>query len=222
MIRTDWDRQEHVAWSKELHRKIVTELNGRQISGLSENQHLQFTCASLANTREHAMATTLLIECSCDSSALALQRVCFEAVVRSLWLYELATPKWTDNPENDQKRLKYLKDAAKDEFPKIYQMLECMETASFLNVFKEQHLKEWNSYTHGGTRQLVGQLSEEGLQVNYEDAEIKQAITFSIGRTVLTSALTLSKLETRQQDGEALPGSAMVSLKRPYLQPTSA
>ena len=44
----------------------------------------------------------------------------------------------------------------------------------------------------------------------------------AIGRTVLTSALTLSKLETRQQDGEALPGSAMVSLKRPYLQPTSA
>ena len=47
-------------------------------------------------------------------------------------------------------------------------------------------------------------------------------VHLAIGRTVLTSALTLSKLETRQQDGEALPGSAMVSLKRPYLQPTSA
>ena len=44
----------------------------------------------------------------------------------------------------------------------------------------------------------------------------------TIGRTVLTSALTLIKLEARQQNGEALPGFAMVSVKRPYLQPTSA
>ena len=80
------------------------------------------------------------------------------------------------------------------------------------------------------TKQLADdtkQLTDISIQAEKRAREqnkpkVKFTSHSSIGRTVLTSALTLSKLETRQQDGEALPGSAMVSLKRPYLQPTSA
>lgn len=190
MTRTEWHRQNHVEWSKELHRTIANKLDGRKIPGLPENEHLQLTCASLANAREHAIATTLLIEYKCDGSALALQRVCFEAVVRSLWLYELATPKWIDDSEKAKQGRKYLEDAAKDDFPKIYTMLEGMETSSFLNIFKQRFLKEWNSYTHGGIKQLLGQLSDKGLEVSFNETEIKQAITFSDLCFILSSILT--------------------------------
>ena len=36
------------------------------------------------------------------------------------------------------------------------------------------------------------------------------------------SALALSELEARQQNGEALSGFAMFNVKRPHFQPTSA
>ena len=136
------------------------------------------------------MATTLLIECRCDASALALQRVCFEAVVRSLWLYELATPKWTDDPEKAKERQNYVENAGRDKFPKIYRMLEGMETSSILNIFKEKYLDEWNSYTHGGIKQLSGLLSEEGLSVAYGDTEMKQALTFSDLCFIVSSVFT--------------------------------
>ena len=190
MPKTRRHRHNQVKWSKKLHHTISKKLDGRIIPDLPENHHLQLTSASLASARDHAMATTLLIEYGCDGSALALQRVCFEAVVRSLWLYELATPKWTDDPANARQGRKYLEDAAKDKFPSIYKMLEGMETSIFLNIFKERYLHEWNSYTHGGMKQLLGKLSTEGLDVNYNHADIKQALTFSDLCFIISSILT--------------------------------
>ena len=191
MTRSRRHRQNQVKWSKKLHRTIANKLDGRTIPSLSHDNHLLLTCASLANARDHAMATTLLIEYGCDGSALALQRVCFEAMVRGLWLYELATPKWTDDPANARQSRKYLEDASKDEFPRINTMLECMETSIFLNIFKHRHLNEWNSYTHGGMKQLLGKISTVGLEVNYSDADISEALTLSDLCFIISSIFTV-------------------------------
>ena len=72
------------------------------------------------------MAITQLIEWGFDGSAMALQRPCFEAWVRSLWLLELAGREWSEDPEKEMLRQEYFDRIAKDEFPSVGMcMLDC-------------------------------------------------------------------------------------------------
>ena len=178
-MHTVWNRGRHVIWSKDLQNKVWVDLNGRKIPELSINSHLQLLCASLANAKEHGMAITQLIEWGFDGSAMALQRPCFEAWVRSLWLLDLAGREWSEDLEKARLRQKYFNDIARDEFPSVGRMIDMLENNETIGKFKKDHWSRLCSYTHGGKSQLRGQLSGNGVEVRFSSDEIREALSIS-------------------------------------------
>ena len=174
-----WNRHRHVLWSKDLQNRMWVDLNGRRLPELSTSVHHQLVCASLANAKEHGMAITQLIEWGFDGSAMALQRPCFEAWVRSLWLLELAGREWSEDSEKERLRQEYFDRIAKDEFPSVGRMIEMLENNEMIGQFKRDRWSHLCSYTHGGQSQLSGQLSDNGVEVRFSPDEVREALSIS-------------------------------------------
>ena len=152
--------------SKLILMDVAAKLDGAQISGLEENERLRLSCCLFKVTVDHGQGIVLLVDNGCISSALALQRPCFEAFVRGLWLRACAA-------DCNVKR------AYKDNFPptkQIIQELEELFPSGKLEDIKQANWVRWCSYTHGGKEQIVGQYSETGIDSNHDPVVIKQAL----------------------------------------------
>ena len=182
-----WNRDKHVLWSKYIDAEVQRKLNGLKASPLSYDKRVQLVCGSLANTIGHSRAITLLIEKGHDGSALALVRPCFEAFVRALWLMWCSTDDGILQIGNTKNE--------KNDFPCIYKMINAIKEREIgfgggLESTKQMALEEWHSYTHGGWKQIRGQLSTEGLlSPNYDPDEVGAALVYSDQWYLLIAAL---------------------------------
>ena len=170
-----WNRDKHVLWSKYIDAEVQRRLN-LKTSPLSYDRRVQLVCGLFANTIGHSRAITLLIEERHDGSALALVRPCFDAFVRALWLMWCATDDEIleiGPTENEQ-----------DDFPPPNKMINAIKKREVgireLKTIKQMGWVEWNSYTHGGWKQIRGQLSTEGfLSPTYDPDEVGAALVYS-------------------------------------------
>lgn len=111
---------------------------------------------------EHGSAFQHLLSVDNPTSALALVRLQYEAVLRGSWVFYAAPDKWIDS-FGSQPGSNSRKEPA--EFPKVYKMLEELAVspaervlAQSLSALKERAWDALNSYTHGGLRLMVRSL----------------------------------------------------------------
>ena len=147
----------------------ATKLDGLKAPDIPESERLQLSCALFSLAIEHSQAIVVLVESGCNSSALALQRPCFEAFTRGIWLRWCATePKIIEVVEGDK-------------FPPMACLLEAIETSEIwpleaLKCLKKKAWHYWCSLTHGGMGQIDNQRSENGIGSNHDPVQIQQAL----------------------------------------------
>lgn len=111
---------------------------------------------------EHGSGFQHLLSIDNATSALALVRMQYEAVLRGSWVFYAAPDAWIAKFSSQPKSNHGSEPA---DFPKVYQMLEQL-TASpaepvlpqSLSALKEKAWDALNSYTHGGLRMTVRSL----------------------------------------------------------------
>lgn len=159
-------------WLKQSQRimdDVATKLDGLKVADLPESERLQIGCALFKLVIDHCQAIVVLVESGCNSSALALQRPCFEAFTRGIWV------KWciTDS--------QVIKVHEKAEFPTMQDLVTEIETNEVwqlgaLKYVKGKAWSYWCGLTHGGMEQIVGQWSKNGIESNHDPAQIQQAL----------------------------------------------
>jgi hypothetical protein len=107
---------------------------------------------------EHGRSVCVLVDMENVASAIVLQRAQFEAVVRSLWLHDLATDEWIDRYFAAAKA-NPLKDP--NQSPKMPEMLSALADSRhapavrMLNTLKEAAWGPLNSYVHSGIHPIM-------------------------------------------------------------------
>ena len=107
---------------------------------------------------EHGVSVCLLVEADNVASAIALQRPQFEAVVRALWLHEIATAEWIERYFEAVKS-NPLKDP--NFSPSVGDMLEAVSktrhlpAVRMLSALKDAAWGPMNSYIHSGIHPVV-------------------------------------------------------------------
>lgn len=111
---------------------------------------------------EHGSAFQHLLSVDNPTSAIALVRLQYEAVLRGSWVFYAAPDQWIDS-FGSQPGSNSRKEPA--EFPKVYKMLEKLAAspaepvlAESLSALKDRAWDALNSYTHGGLRLMVRSL----------------------------------------------------------------
>lgn len=146
---------EMIEGSAALHVDIRAHLDGTEL----DTSHRTDIAAVLCGlTFEHAHSMLVLIAEENASSALALVRVQFEALVRAFWIHFAAT---------DERIAKVLEPHAPDlsvepdVFPTVSKMLVHLEgkapptVVHSLTVYKSMAWNAMNSYTHGSLRPMI-------------------------------------------------------------------
>ena len=156
--------------SEYLMDEVASKLKHIEIPDLaSERSLLAYTLFKIAI--DHGQAIVILVGHGCNTSALALQRPCFEAFVRGVWV------KWcvTCNEVTEV--------SSRDNFNKkgLGAMAAEIRTkgvlqSDVLQCIKQENWNRWCSLTHGGMEQIVGQWSTDGIESNYDPVEIQQAL----------------------------------------------
>ena len=170
--------------SEQITNDVATKLNGLQIPGLPESTRDKTACALFKLAIDHCQATVHLISKGFTSSALALQRLCFEAIIRGVWVRYVIT----------DARLNELIKA--DDFPQMTTLLRDIKQnveweSGALARLKGQAWEYWCSLTHGGMEQIVRQLSETGIASNHSPEQIQEALLW-VDMCQLDSALYLA------------------------------
>lgn len=107
---------------------------------------------------EHGVSVCVLVEMENVASAIVLQRAQFEAVVRSIWLHDVATAEWIDRYFTAVKA-NPLKDPTFS--PPMSEMLSALAdsrhapAARMLNVLKDAAWGPLNSYVHSGIHPII-------------------------------------------------------------------
>ncbi|MDV0440005.1 DUF6988 family protein [Xanthomonas sacchari] len=132
---------------------------GRVIpSGARNNAAFSYGCIAL----EHGSAFQHLLSVDNPTSALALVRLQYEAVLRGAWVFYAAPDQWIDSfgsqPGSNSREEPV-------GFPYVYKMLGELAAspaepvlAQSLSSLKERAWDALNSYTHGGLRLMVRSL----------------------------------------------------------------
>ena len=148
---------------------VATKLSALKVPELPESDRLKISCALFKLAIDHSQAIVILVGSGCDSSALALQRPCFEAFTRGVWV------RWCiSDPELTEVR-------KKGEFPEMWKLVKKIEAneefqLEALKYVKEQAWSHWCGLTHGGMEQIVRQWSKNGIESNHDPTEIEQAL----------------------------------------------
>lgn len=111
---------------------------------------------------EHGSGFQHLLSIDNATSALAIVRLQYEAVLRGAWVFYSASDVWIEEFSSEPKPDIRKEPAA---FPKVYQMLERLAASPAESVLPlslaNLKAKAWdalNSYTHGGLRMMVASL----------------------------------------------------------------
>ncbi len=144
-----------LALSAELYRSLHDVLGDTLDVGTRRDLLTQGTCSVAI---EHGVSICLLVEMENLASAIVLQRAQFEAVVRALWLHDIATDDWLENYFAAVKA-NPLKDP--NGSPKLSAMLSALAdsrhapAARMLNTLKDAAWGPLNSYVHSGIHPII-------------------------------------------------------------------
>lgn len=137
---------------------------------------------------DHGSGFQHLLSIENATSALALVRLQYEAVLRGSWLFYAAPDAWIEKFSSQPKSNHGSEPA---EFPKVYQMLEQLAASpaepvlpQSLSALKEKAWDALNSYTHGGLRMMVRSLD------GFEDELVAWMLRTSNSLSYIAAQLT--------------------------------
>lgn len=169
--------------SDELHIAILQLLEGVQpYAGL----RYEVALVGCAMAMEHALSLRLLVKTACYTSAMALMRLQYEALTRSVWLLYAATDLQV---ETLSAPLSLESEATAKKMPIFSVMLDQvvakapLQASSLLVSFKDTSWHAMNSFVHSGIHPL--RRHAEG----YPSALIENVIRNSNGLNVMTLQL---------------------------------
>ena len=148
-----------------------SKFGGMRIPQLPNSKRLQLASACWHVTIEHSMGILELVRATLHGSALALVRPMYEAYIRGMWLMYAATDEDIDR-------------AGRDKFPFNPVIVTALEKSPHFpsNPFsdvKDQSWKRLCSYTHTGYQQIGARLTSQGLNCNFQDSEILEALLWA-------------------------------------------
>jgi hypothetical protein len=155
---------------------------------------------------EHHRAVWLLRERDMNGSALAMIRLVWDSMFRSLWLNAVATDEQVEqasnNDELDWRRIQVRKD-----IKRVYFAPDNPERAAALDKifddFKEL-LKILSDYTHSGARQLGRRFSFDEVKPSYTEHELAQALSAATEALLFCSVLLLKSLKLHDETDETV------------------
>lgn len=165
-----------------------------RIDGLAirSDERTRVVAACFDMVLEHQQAVTILMEHKLMGSAFALARSAFEAYIRGIWLRDCAS--------NDE-WAKYLADDFRVPFQKLIDNIEELEPYSS-GVLSDSKASAWdllNSFTHTGYSQAVRRNTEDFIESNYDDSEVKQIADFVSSTSLLAGVEILSLAQAKIQ-----------------------
>lgn len=139
---------------------------------------ISLACFDLAH--EHQKSITLLIANHLTGSALSLLRLIFEAYMRGMWFYNIATDEDIDKFVKIDKIVKKNgQDKKINELAEEVEEIDGFGRKVLSGVIKEGGWKTMNSYTHCGFMQIAGRNTTNSIEPNYNDEEKVGAIKFA-------------------------------------------
>ena len=155
----------------------------------------QASGALLHLSLEHFGAIVVLLENSLSASAAALVRLQYEALIRGMYYYQCAS-------EEDAELLYSGKPP-----PHIKDMISALEMKPGFTsgVFSKVHKREWdtlNSYTHGGSEQVLRRHAGSDLQNNYTETDCLNILIASKAMAIVAAshaAISSGALELVQE-----------------------
>ena len=153
---------------------VATKISGVRIHDLPENRRLQIAGALFQLAIDHGQGIVVLVRNECYSSALALQRLCFEAFAKGMWV------RWCITDTEVIEIVEAMKDG-KHKFHQMERIVTEIETSEawpskvFKNI-KQEFWPHWCGLVHGGVEQIVLQWSKSGIASNHDPDEIQQAL----------------------------------------------
>lgn len=153
--------------SRKFHYLLRKELIGETEQAIPPGARTNATFSYCKIALEHGAGFQALLGDDNPTSALALVRLQYEAVLRGAWMLFAASDVWIVK-FSKQPELNEGKEPA--EFPKVFQMLEQLKRSKAdpmlhqsLSTLKTKAWDSLNSYTHGGLRLMVRSL--DGFEV---------------------------------------------------------
>ena len=138
------------------------------------------------------------------SSAMALVRLVFEAMIRSHWVAKCATDTQVEEvAENDDFR-----------FPKMDDMTKAVDAAfsdpndeplTFFLQAKADAWKATNSYTHSGLLQLTRQFSGDRVEAGYPEEDLQSGMNAATA-SVLMQAYLLARITGQEAAANEIEG----------------
>lgn len=158
--------QEMIEASRQFARAIDAHLDGLALPSRS-NERIAIALFQLAI--EHFNSSIILLERNLGGSASALVRLQYEAFIRGLFYRNVAS---------DIDAQKFIDGG---EPPKIKDMIAALEGLPVFNsgILSAVHKREWsamNSFTHGGTPQVVRRFNEGNLVGKTSASEVKHIL----------------------------------------------
>ena len=152
-------------------------------------RRVQLSLAYYCIVLEHYQAVAHLLDVKLYSSAFALARPLYEALVKGIWLHRCAN-------ETDLEQY-----ASGKEFEQVGPLTEellQLEPSSVVSrqvrSVKQKYWKILSSLTHVGHQQVRRWLSPNGVEPKYQEGEIKELANF-VGFMAVSAGIEMARLE---------------------------
>jgi Family of unknown function (DUF6988) len=162
-------------------------LDGLAVSG-DERTLTAIGCFETA--LEHQAAITILFENQLYGSAFALARSVFEAYIRGVWINKCATGGEMTTYLREGKLNRTLQNMIND--------IEKFDEYSN-RVISKAKIDNWNilnGFTHTGSVQVIRRITDDSIEPNYQDAEIRTTADF-VNHIALRAGLEIAYLSKK-------------------------
>jgi hypothetical protein len=157
--------------------------NNEKLFGVSvpPDRRSQAAACAFAITHEHHLSTITLFKTGMYSSAFALLRACFEALIRGIWLVRAATDEQATHyfEGRDTKKVEGL-------LRDIKKAPTGMEDAFLVNTWDASE-KSLHRFTHVSYQLLIRRLNTDLVEEGMQPEEIISAVRFATGCALLAS-----------------------------------
>jgi hypothetical protein len=148
---------------------------------------------------EHHEAVWRLRESKLNGSAVAMIRLVYDAMFRSLWFNAAADDEQVEQASTDD--LDWRRISVRNDIKRVYfgTVEDPQKAAELDKIFGKEVWKILSDYTHSGARQLARRFSFDEVKPSYTEHELAQALSAATEALLFCSALLLKSLNLHEE-----------------------
>ena len=149
---------------------------------------------------EHHEAVWHLRASKLNGSALAMIRLVWDTMFRSLWLKAVATDEQVELASNDD--LDWRRISLRNDIKRVYFAPDDPQRVAQLDKIFDDFKELWkilSDYTHSGARQLSRRFTFDEVKPSYTEHELAQALSAATEALLFCSVLLLKSLHLHQE-----------------------